>query len=117
MQDAPDANPLEPIDEVEISESLLAELSADQAEPTNVVPFSGTRAADASVQQFPELPGDNTPAGPVAATKAKQPPKKPKAPAETPPPKLPDLVVEDDDIDLDALTKGKTMIHNEGDET
>ena len=117
MQDAPDANPLDPVDEVEISESLLAELSADQAEPTNVVPFPGTRADDASVQQLRDPPVEDVPEAPVAAPEAKKPPKKPKAPAETPPPKLTDLVVEDDDIDLDALTKGKTMIHKEGDET
>ena len=122
MQDAPDAAALDPIDEVEISESLLAELETD-ALATNVVPFPGRRADNAQPDRSdePDEPPAAAPAEPPAEKAPKKPkkPTKPKAPAETLTldPKLPDLTVEDDDIDLDALVKGKTTVYEDDDKT
>lgn len=110
-QDAPEPQPLDPLEEVEISEELLAQVTAD-AEPTNLVPFTGSR-----VTPVPAPPPEQTAAPvPVAAPKEKKPPasKKPDAPDPPPKPPVPDLV-EDDDVDFDDLVKSHTTVTKDDD--
>ena len=108
VQDAGD-EPLAPLEEREISEELFAQV-ADDALPTNVIPFPGAAPANP--------PGGETatddPAPMEPAPKAKPPRTKKPKPAE--PSELSELLPTEDDIDLDALVQGNTTIQDKDDD-